>query len=58
MFGENITLQFRFLLLILTIIWIILATLCMFIMPMRWLIYGKYDRLITDLKLLQLIVPC
>ena len=58
MFGEIITLQFRFLLLILTIIWIILATLCMFIMPMRWLIYGKYDRLITDLKLLQLIVPC
>ena len=57
-FGENINLQFRFLLLILTIISIMLTTCCMFVMPMRWLIYGKYDRLITDLKLLQLIVPC
>lgn len=57
-FGENINLQLRFLLLILTIISIMLTTCCMFVMPMRWLIYGKYDRLITDLKLLQLIVHC
>lgn len=52
---KNIRIQAAFLLLILTIIAIILITFFMFVEPIRWLLYRKYDDFISDLKLLQVI---
>lgn len=52
---EDIRIQAVFLLLILMIIAIILITFFMFVDPIRWLLYRKYDDFISDLKLLQVI---
>ena len=55
---ENIWIQAQFLSLILHIIAMILMMFYMFLAPIRWLLYRKYDNLIYDLKLLQLINNC
>lgn len=52
---EDIRIQAALLLLILMIIAIILTTFFMFVEPLRWLLYRKYDNFISDLKLLQVI---
>lgn len=52
---EDIRIQAAFLLLILMEIAIILTTFFMFVEPIRWLLYRKYDNFISDLKLLQLV---
>lgn len=52
---EDIRIQAAFLLLILMVIAIILAIFFMFVEPIRWLLYRKYDNFISDLKLLQLV---
>lgn len=52
---EDIRIQAEFLLLILILIAIMLITFFMFLDPVRWLLYRKYDDFISDLKLLQVI---
>lgn len=52
---ENIRLQAEFLLLVLRIIAIMLMIFFMFVEPIRWLLYRKYDDFISDLKLLQVM---
>lgn len=52
---EEIQIQVELLLLMLIIIAIISVTFFMFVQPIRWLLYRKYDDFISDLKLLQVI---
>lgn len=52
---EEIRIQAEFLLFILIIIATVLITFFMFLEPVRWLLYRKYDDFISDLKLLQVI---
>ena len=52
---EDIRIQAAFLLLILMVIAIILSIFFMFVEPIRWLLYRKYDNFISDLRLLQLV---
>lgn len=52
---EDIRIQAAFLLLILMVIASILSIFFMFIEPIRWLLYRKYDNFISDLRLLQLV---